>query len=973
MSNARSTGDVEGLFERALALPPARRGAFLDHECAGDPARRERLERLLRFAESDDGFLERSPLQVPADVRTAATLHSAGQLIGAYRLLRRLGAGGTAEVWLAERTEGGFQQRAAVKIVRDAQGSLRERFVAEREILASLAHPGIARLYDGGVQANGFAYMIMEYVEGEHLGAYARAHSLSLSERLALFLQVCDAVAYAHTRLVVHRDIKPANILVTADGHAKLLDFGIAKLLNTEPTRDVTGTLHMSPAYAAPEQLTGDYVSTATDVYALGVTLYELLTGRLPWSDDNATLATAVKRLMDTSIPPPSRAAAQGSPIPTRVLRGDLDAIVARTLRKEPGARYPDARALADDIRRHLDHQPVQARAGARAYVARRFLRRNWLALATAAAVFVAMSIALVAIVWQAQKARHEAQRAAAVQDFMIDLFRRNSGRQSDPVRARQTTARELLEVGARRIETSLADAPENKLVLLRLFGDLYAEFALTSEQLPVRRQAVALSRSFHGGDSPELAGDLIALAKIEPDRTEAAKLLAEAGAILDRRHDAQSLLRGRWLMTSAGQHYTTESARARGEIAQAVSILDAFPDSADLAHALFLEGMIDYSVGSGEEAIGPLQRAIDVSLSTEGTTSPMLSTYYRQLGEVQSYLLQHAAAEASVQRAIAQAQAYHDENNYDLVRAETTMAVVLMTADRPKDSLEFAAKAKADAATTDTQILPDDSSDAAYVKIYAFNAGSRTEIRAGELDGALADAQAAVKLAREVDPQGNFLVSSLQREAEALVELGKCAQAAQPLSQAAELLKRIGRPYSEFDAMMRIRVALDEKRANDARAILAAMPPVDAKSPKAIVSTIRRDLVQAEIDLAGGDLESAARRASAVSARARASDLATSLRSAIADAELLEGIARTRSEDARGACPILADAVATRVDLYLPKSPKIAQSKLALAECERSRGRHREATDLIAQARAILARHSSLSARYVNPFAGER
>jgi len=965
MSNARSTGDVEGLFERALALPPARRGAFLDHECAGDPARRERLERLLRFAESDDGFLERSPLQVPADVRTAATLHSAGQLIGAYRLLRRLGAGGTAEVWLAERTEGGFQQRAAVKIVRDAQGSLRERFVAEREILASLAHPGIARLYDGGVQANGFAYMIMEYVEGEHLGAYARAHSLSLSERLALFLQVCDAVAYAHTRLVVHRDIKPANILVTADGHAKLLDFGIAKLLDTEPTRDVTGTLHMSPAYAAPEQLTGDYVSTATDVYALGVTLYELLTGRLPWSDDNATLATAVKRLMDTSIPPPSRAAAQGSPIPTRVLRGDLDAIVARTLRKEPGARYPDARALADDIRRHLDHQPVQARAGARAYVTRRFLRRNWLALATAAAVFVAMSIALVAIVWQAQKARHEAQRAAAVQDFMIDLFRRNSGRQSDPVKARQTTARELLEVGARRIETSLADAPENKLVLLRLFGDLYSEFALTSEQLPVRRQAVALSRSFHGSGSPELASDLIALARIVPDHAEAATLLTEAGTILDRRHDTRSQLRGRWLTASAGQHYTSQSARAREEISQAVSILGAFPDSADLAYALFLDGMIDYSNGNGENAIAPLQRAIDVSLSTEGTTSPMLSTYYRQLGEVQSYLLQHAAAEASVQRAIAQAQAYHDENNYDLVRAETAMAVILMSADRPRESLDFAARAKADMAAANVSTLEADLASAAYLKIFMFNSASRTQLRIGESDGALADAQAAVKLAREIDPNGNFLVSSLQRETEALLEQGRSAQAAQTLGEAMDLVERIGRPHNEYNSMLQIRVALDEGRTSDAQALVMALPPVDANSPTAMVTAIRRDLLQAEIDLQEGDDAGAARLSSAASARARASELAPSLRSLIADSQVLEGIARTRSGDARNVCPILADAVATRVDLYLPKSPRIAQAEFALAECELAQGRRREAAGLLAHARAILAQHGSLSARY--------
>ena len=375
MSLTQGMSDLYEIFERALAEPPAGRAAFLAEACGDRAVLRTRIERLLVLAQTSDGFLDRSPLSPPLSADAPEDAYEAGHRIGAYRLLRYLGAGGMAEVWLAERTEGGFQQRAAVKIIRDAQGSVSEHFATEREILASLVHPGIARLYDGGVGADGSAYMIMEYVEGEHLITYCNTRRAALNERLALFLQICDAVAYAHTHLVIHRDLKPANILVTAEGTVKLLDFGIAKVLDQEGAKEVTRTVHMSPAYAAPEQLAGGHVGTATDVHALGVILFELLTDTLPWSGDASSLTIAVKRLLGAKAPQPSRVATAKSPVPSRAIEGDLDAIVAMALRREPAARYPDARALADEIRRHLGHKPVQARIGARAYVMRRFLR----------------------------------------------------------------------------------------------------------------------------------------------------------------------------------------------------------------------------------------------------------------------------------------------------------------------------------------------------------------------------------------------------------------------------------------------------------------------------------------------------------------------------------------------------------------------------------------------------------------------
>jgi len=301
-------------------------------------------------------------------------------------------------VYLAERIAGDFRQRVALKLVRDGVDASPERFNAERQILAGLEHPGIARLIDGGVSADGRPYMAMEYVEGQDLLSHCRVRGAPLEERLALFLQICEAVSYAHAHLVVHRDLKPANVFVTAEGRVKLLDFGIAKLLQPNVIGDATFTAHLSPAYAAPEQLAGGAITTATDVYSLGVTLYQLLCDQLPWKVAGMPFVVAIERLMGDKFPPPSAVAGAGGAVPARQLRGDLDAIVIKALRKEPKARYPDARALAEDLGRSLRHEPVRAREGARIYVLRRFLRRNWLPLLAAATVFAVLCLGIAAV-----------------------------------------------------------------------------------------------------------------------------------------------------------------------------------------------------------------------------------------------------------------------------------------------------------------------------------------------------------------------------------------------------------------------------------------------------------------------------------------------------------------------------------------------------------------------------------------------
>ena len=960
MDASRHLEAIEALLARALACAPEDRAALLDQACGTDAAYRQRVDRLLRLAESGDGFLDRTPLRDVADVQVPAPPGTARR-VGAYRLVRKLGSGGSAEVWLAERDDGGFAQRAAIKLVRGADEATRARFAIECGILASLEHPGIARLYEADVDARGSAYLVIEYVEGEHLTAYARRQALSLRQRLELFVQVCDAVAYAHTRLVVHRDIKPANILVGADGRAKLLDFGIARLLDHERGRDSTQTLHLSPAYAAPEQLTGGHIGTSTDVYALGVTLFELLTGTLPWPTEGAPMSAALRRLADQPLPAPSRASGEGGVAP-RALRGDLDAIVRRALRSDAAARYPDARALADDLRRHLAHEPVAARAGASGYLVRRFIRRHWLGFASAAAVFAAMAIALGGIAWQARKARSEARSAAAVQAFMVDLFRHSSSRQADPVKARATTARELLDIGVERIQGELDDAPQNKLALLRLFGDLYGEFALSAEQLPVRHAAVALSRRQYGGDSRELAADLVALAEVSTDDDEKQAALAEAGAILDRLGDDDSELRAKLLVALAGSHLTTDMPSATHETAAAVAILERGPPSDALAQALYLQGLVAGYGARVAQAIEPLQRAVDVALAGDGARNPMLSTYWRQLGEAQSYQSRHAAARVSLEHAIAQARTFTDEHDYDLVRAQTTMAAVLLNADRPREALDAARQAKAAAPSGDRGI------EALQLRTYALATASRAAARAGDTASALADAEAAVALARSFDPDGAFLGTSLQRLADAEVELGRDDAAERTLTEATDILTRVGRRPSELSAMLRIRIALDAGRVAGAREQFASLPPLDGDALASFAATLRRELVEAELEGLEQHADRAIARAADVGARARASELAAYLRSTIADAAMIEARARLLRGDAAGAQPLFAGALATRGELYLPTSPRIAEAALALAEAEFALGRDADARRHLGEAEAIGGGHIELAGRYGEP-----
>ena len=391
---------IRELFEASLDVPPEERLNWLSTACNGDADLEHEVQALLQ-ADDPNGILDGPILSQKAALP---------ERFGPYEILDEIGRGGMGTVYRAERSDGTFRKVVAVKVMAGAgwHGTLAMRFQRERQILARLEHPNIARILDGGT-AHGVPFLVMEYVEGERIDRYCKTRALGIREKIDLYVQVCDAVAYAHGNLIVHRDLKPGNVLVTTDGTVKLLDFGIAKVLSGDPDSELTVTLQLTPDYASPEQLLGEPVTTATDVYSLGVMLFELLTDGARPHGSHASLADLVRTVAADSAPAPSTMAPSAL---RRQLRGDLDSIVLEALAIDAQRRYPSAARMADDLRRYTRGLPVSAHVDSYAYRARKFVRRHWVWLSAVAAVLAALLLTTAITFEEKRLAQREAVEA---------------------------------------------------------------------------------------------------------------------------------------------------------------------------------------------------------------------------------------------------------------------------------------------------------------------------------------------------------------------------------------------------------------------------------------------------------------------------------------------------------------------------------------------------------------------------------
>ena len=514
---------ISPYLDEVLGLPVADRAMWLESFRSQKPELADLLQELLEehSAVEQKHFLEGTPL--PETLQSS----SAGKTIGAYTLISPIGEGGMGSVWLAERTDGRFERRAAVKFLRfsvASQGGT-ERFKREGMILGQLAHPHIAELIDAGVTPNGEPYLVLEHVDGEPIDEYCDNRCLGLDARIRLFLDVLSAVAHAHANLIVHRDLKPSNVLVRNDGQVKLLDFGIAKLL--APDGNPTATLltqeaggALTPLFAAPEQVTGAVITTAADVYALGVLLYLLLTGQHPAGSSQKSPADLVKAVVETEAPRASDVVSPGESEDVsekrcttadrlrRDLRGDLDTILGKAQKKNPAERYGSVAALANDLQRYLKHEPISARPDTIAYRARKFVRRNRVPVALAALALVAVIGGVSGTVIQARTARRqrdsalrERDRANRVADFMTGMFK-----VSDPSEtvANGVTAREVLDKASKDIDTGLANDPQLHAEMMHVMGTVYSNLGLYQQAQSLLERAIQVSRAGGGPTDPE-------------------------------------------------------------------------------------------------------------------------------------------------------------------------------------------------------------------------------------------------------------------------------------------------------------------------------------------------------------------------------------------------------------------------------------------------------------------------------------
>ncbi len=754
MSGTRPGGPrwerMAAIFLRALDADPAARRTLVEREAGGDDTLRDELLAMLD-AHGDDRALavERGLLADDDGGRPRDGLEP-GTLVGAYRVERVIGEGGMGTVYLAQRSDDQYRKRVAIKVVRrgmDTDEILR-RFRHERQILASLEHPGIARLLDGGVTDDGRPYLVMELVEGRPITAWCDERRLGIDARLALVETVCEAVRHAHRNLVVHRDLKPANILVTDAGEVKLLDFGIAKLLDDDaPTEDVaprtrTGVRLLTPEYASPEQVRGLPLTTASDVYSLGVLLHELVCGRRPHALGGLGPVERERLLLEGEVERPSVTVARreegGVPAETiaaarrttparlaRRLRGDLDTIVLRALAKRAARRYQSAEELAGDLRRHRQGLPVTARPDSTPYRVGKFVRRHRGGVAAAALVVASLVGGLGAAIWQAERAARERDAARELSSFLEGMFQAAdpfapAGQRTDTLRVRDFLAR-----GVEQVRLELDDQPDVQARLLTALGRVHHTLGLYDQAQPILEEALRTRRRIPGVSGLELAEGEQRLGALLRDRSrydEAEPLLRSALAtrlrLQGRRHhdvaeglnDLAILLRGRGLYADAEREHLAALAilRAAGrdtvrEIAILGDLVATLEIRGDLAAgerhardalalsrsahgdrhprvALALDdlALLLQRVGRYDEAEALIEEALDIGEASLGAEHPGVAEMVSRLASINYWQGDHEVAEALHRRALATKRRIHGDTHLATTDAMYDLAQVL-------------------------------------------------------------------------------------------------------------------------------------------------------------------------------------------------------------------------------------------------------------------------------------------------------
>lgn len=948
---------VSRALDEAFDLSPEAVPAFLDRVCAGDAALRGHLERLMAADREAGDFLTGTGAEWGARLSLEAGAEPPsgplpgelrpGDVLGSFRIVREIGRGGMGAVYLAERADGAFDQQVAIKVLQTgaAGREFLARFVQERRILARLQHPHIARLLDGGVTRGGLPYFAMEYVDGIPLTRYCREHAVNRAGALVLFIQVCEAVAYAHRNLVVHRDLKPGNILVSRTGEVKLLDFGIAKALEDElDSGESTQIRALTPHYAAPEQIRGEAPTTATDVYALGVVLFELLTGERLYGETTRTPGGVTRAVLHDPPRAPSRAA------PDRSIPRDLDHIVLQALRKHPDERYPSADLLLEDLRLFRSGRPVQASPPTLGYLAGKFVRRNRL-LVTAAALAVASLVAgLVGTAWQARvadrerdRARLEARKATRIKDFALGLFQ-----YSDPYQSYgpDITARQMLEKGVDWSNLELSGDPETRIEILNIIGNIYRNLTDfdTAESLLTR--AVDLARTTYGPEHELVATSLGSLGSDYLEAGDYERALAyEDSALAMRlrlfgdRHPSIS--------ESLNELAVTHTRLGRYEIADSlyrrmIAIDQAnHEEETEVAIGLNNRGILLGDMGRDEEAVEVLQRALEIRERVLGHDNVTTAVTMGALANVFNHLGRFDRAESLYAGELSIRQRLLPPDHMDVALSlENLAGVVSSRGDYPRARVLFDR-----AVAIRERHQPPEHQDMARL----YNNLGVLNYRMGDFAGAAARfRQALVGLRANLGENHPGTLSCRNNLGVALRSLGRYAEAEPILRETLQARRaalgedhpHVGQSLYHLGLLCRF-TGRDGEAENDLRRALA----IDraAGYPTRVIETL----------VAMGDVlrdRGALQESLALLAEAKAACDTVYAQPEAQTAEVDLGLGRTlfaldRGSDAEAA---LRQALEVRHRLFPPDHPLVAQAETALGCCL--------AASRPAEARALLA-----------------
>jgi serine/threonine-protein kinase len=796
---------IELLVQAALEVPLVERAAWLSAHCDGDELLREEVTSLLEVADDSGNFL-RQPVAAQAArvlLENDADLSREGQTIGNYKVVRELGRGGMGVVYLAAREDEEFRQHVAIKLVKrglDTEDVLR-RFRNERQILASLNHPNIASLHDGGTSHDGLPYFVMEYVQGLPLLHYCVEKNLSIHDRLQLFQKICGAVQYAHQNLIIHRDLKPSNILVTHEGEVKLLDFGVAKLLNPDLTGgSITHTRAalrvMTPDYASPEQIRGQHVTTATDVYSLGIILYELLTGAKPYklkdtspeelsraiceAEPSKPSTTGRRREAETATPEENEDSSS-LPVPysPSQLRGDIDTIVLMALRKDPERRYKSVEQFSDDIERHLNGLPVSARKDTPAYRTAKFVGRNRVAVFATSFIVIAIIAGLVVALWQAGNARRqrdlaqrEKARAEGINQFLQRMlsFSNQSYTSVAPVTAKNNvTVNEMLERIGPQIEIELAGQPEVRAQVLRTIGSSYASQGRYAPAEKYLREALELQAKIYGEDSLEASATMTELGVLTLRQLR----FAEANPLLEK----------------AVAFYRKQQIAVSG---------------AKLAQALDFWAVDQFYLGHSKESLSLYEEALRIAgqADLKGNDRGILASIKTDLGGVLVNLGDLEKGEPLLRESLAEYRQISSEPHWEMGATLMLLGVGASNRNQPDEALRFLIESE--------QIYRQTLGDENIYIASNLSQQATALLQKNDLEGAEKKTRQSLVIYRNLFPGGNLLsANELTQLGKILTKEGRATEGEDSLRQALAILE--AKATKAYDYIVLAKISLSQ------------------------------------------------------------------------------------------------------------------------------------------------------------------